>query len=193
MTCFEGESEPCDRGGRKTVTRGSVDHGRSLLDGFGPLSDALVRRPAVGEDHGQGAETDGQHGESHPEYRPIEGEPRRPVDLACRTEWRQWRERHGENDGQSRTEDNRAKQAEGGVPRHGQRVGPESAQDVEVVVLCPQRSTDGLTGDQEGGQGGDGTEHAEGDRLGLARPLDLTLGHRGHVKGVRRAFGDEVE
>jgi hypothetical protein len=48
-----------------------------------------------------------------------------------------------------------------------------------------------LTGDQEGGQGGDGSEHAEGDRLGFGRPLDPTLGHRGHKEGVRGTFGDE--
>ena len=137
MTRLEGEPEPRDSGGGKTVTRGSVDHGRSPLHGLGPLSDAPACRPAVGESHGQGTKTDGQDGESDPEHGPIEGEPRCPVHLARRTERRQWREGDGENHGQSRTEDHRAEQAKDGVPRHGQRVGPEHAQDVEVVTICP--------------------------------------------------------
>jgi len=137
MTCLEGESEPRHSGGRKTLSRCSIDHGRAPLHGLGALSDAAARRPAVGKGHGQGTETDGQDGESHPEHSQIEGEPRCRIDLARRTERRQWRERHSENHGQSRTEDHRAEQAKDGVPRHGQRVSPERAQDLEVVTICP--------------------------------------------------------
>jgi hypothetical protein len=137
MTRLEGETETGDSRGRKAETRRSVDHGRSPLWGVGSLSAASARRQSVGERHGQGTEADGQDGEPDCEHRPIEGEPGRSVDLARRTERRQWREEHGESHSKRRSEDNATKKSKDGVPRHGQQVGPEGAEDVEVLALRP--------------------------------------------------------
>ena len=56
-----------------------------------------------------------------------------------------------------------------------------------------QRAADGLAGDEERSQAGDGAEDPEGDRLGFDGPLDLALGHRGEVEGVGRAPGNDAD
>ena len=46
---------------------------------------------------------------------------------------------------------------------------------------------------RSGDQGGDGPEHPQGDGLRLARPFDLSFGHRGDVEGVDAASREELD
>ncbi len=123
----------------------------------------------------------------------LNGEPWRGIHLTHRPDRCQRRERHGDAGGRHRSEHHRAQQAKPRVHCHRHRIGAERSQDTEVLIVRPQPPADGQAGDQQGSGTGDGPEHAERDRPGLAGPLDLPGDHRRDVEGVGGAPGQQVD
>jgi hypothetical protein len=133
---------------------------------------------------GKGAQTETQHGEPAQEHGPVEGDPRRRVDLACRADRGQGRQRNGDADGEDRAQDNRTEWSKHGVRRHSGPIGSQGSQDLEVLTVCPESPANGLTGDEQSSECSDNAEYAEGDRFGLGRPFDLALDHGREVEAV---------
>ena len=120
--------------------------------------------------HRERPEADRQDG--HPEADDGPVDPERQRDKGPdRAEGAEGRESHGDQAGQQRAQEDGAQGADEAVADGHPRVGAQGAQHVELVGVEPDPPPDHLTGNEERGQAGDATEDAQGDGLGLERPL----------------------
>ena len=88
------------------------------------------------------------------------------VDGAHRTEGEQRREEERDHRRQHRPGHDGDDRAEGGVGRGRGGAGPERPECLEIERLDASLASDDLADDHECGQGGQGTEHRQRDRLG---------------------------
>ena len=170
---------------------------RCPIDPPAALASHPVGRSSVGQSNRQDPQDGDEHEHTETEHRPVERHSRRRVHRTNGPERCEGRECHGHCERQQRADDHGAEDADQPVGRGHGGTRTEGTDHSGVVRPEPQLAPDHLGRDEDGRQGGDPPEDAEGDRLGpdgsfrrgddQCRPAGAGTG-----AGSRKALSDDT-
>ncbi len=152
-----------------------------------------MRCVPVAERHRAEAEHPDQHGQAEAEHRPVEGNAPVRVDGPDRAQRAERGESHGHAHGQQRAQDDGAEGPDETVAERGARSGAERPHDAAVLVGPAQLAGDGLGGQDQADQRGDGPEPAQGVGLGPQGQFHLAHHPGGDVELADRTGREKVE